>query len=74
MVHMKDDSTTLINLYRLYQLHHVTNQLLSLGKTARKYKVKNVALPGGFLNKDGGDDSEHSDYNEDDFKDLMSLQ
>jgi len=45
-----------------------------LGTIARKYKVKNVALPNSFLGRDdAGDDSEHSDYCDDDFKDLMSL-
>jgi hypothetical protein len=29
----------------------------------RKYHVKNIALPGSLLEKDGnGDESEHSDY------------
>jgi len=50
---------------------------VGLGVVARKYKVKNIALPGGFLGRDGEtaaiEDSEHSDYCDDDFKDLMSL-
>lgn len=71
---MKDDALMLLNIFRLYQLHHVTSQLVILGTIARKYKVKNVALPDSFLGRDdAGDDSEHSDYCDDDFKDLMSL-
>jgi hypothetical protein len=45
---------------------------MELGIIAKKFKVKNVALPGHTSNKEAGDESEHSDYCEEDFKDLMS--
>lgn len=61
-------------MYRLYSLHHVTKQLILLGSTARKYKIKDVkSLPPSLLDKDGAE-SEHSDYTDDDFKDLMSIK
>ena len=35
--------------------------------------MKNVELPRGFLGRDGvAEDSDHSEYCDDDFKDLMS--
>lgn len=74
MIHMKDDGLLLVNLFRLYSLHNVTQQLVTLGALVKKYKVKNVALLGGLMDRGNDDDSGQSDYNEDDFKDLMSLQ
>jgi len=62
-------------MYRLYSLHHVTKQLVNLGTIARKYQIKNVALPGSLLEKENEDeDGDHSDYCEDDFKDLLSIK
>jgi len=52
----------------------VTKQLINLGIVARKYKINNVNdLPTSLLDKDGGE-SEHSDYCDEDFKDLMSIK
>ena len=47
-----------------------------LGQTARKYKVGNIkSLAPSMLEAEGGDsDGGGSDYSEDDFKDLMSVQ
>lgn len=74
MIHIKDDAPILLNVYRLYQIHYVTSLLTHLGQTARKFKIFNVALPEGFIGRDGQEDTEQSDYCEDDFKDLMSQQ
>lgn len=50
LVHMKDDPITMLSLYRLYQLHFVAFQLMSLGTLARNvFRVKNVALPASLL-------------------------
>lgn len=53
---------------------------MCLGNIARNsFRVKNVALPAPLLQNDaegqvGGEESEHSDYNDDDFQDLMSVK
>lgn len=73
LIHFKDDSQTLINMFRLYSVHHVTKQLVQLGAIARKYSVKGIALPGSILEKEG-DENDDSDYCDDDFKDLMSIK
>lgn len=75
LIHLKDDSATLLQIFRLYSLHHVTKQLVNLGTVARKYHVKNVALPGSLLDKENADDDgNESDYCADDFKDLLSIK
>jgi hypothetical protein len=73
LIHFKDDSMTMINMYRLYSVHHVTKQLVVLGQIARKYAVKGIALPGSTQEKEG-DENEDSDYCEDDFKDYLSIK
>ena len=46
--------------------------MMTLGSVAHKdYKVKNVALPQGLFGDKGGE-SDCSDYNDDDFQDLMT--
>ena len=74
LIMIKDDTTTLISMYRLYQLHHVTKQLVQLGAIARKYGVRGVALPQSHVKNEGNNDNEDSDYCDDDFKDLMSIK
>ena len=71
---LKDDSSTLISMYRLYQLHHVTKQLVYLCAIARKYQVRGIALPQSHVKNEGNNDNEDSDYCDDDFKDLMSIK
>ena len=74
LLHIKDDAMTLVNLYRLYALYHCTRQLFQLGQLAKKHKVSGVnTLPRSTLDKEG-EESEHSDYCEEDFKDLMSIK
>ena len=72
--YLKEDGRTLISLYRLYSLAHATRQLSTLGAFAKKYKVSNIKTLAPSMLDHNGIDSEHSDYCEDDFKDLMSVQ
>ncbi len=66
--HMKVDMISLMNIFKLYAIHFITEQaVLVMEISKKKKKKKRVANP---QNDDA--DSDFSDYSDQDFSDLLS--
>lgn len=66
LMHLKEDTFSLINLYRLHACHYVTSQILAL-------QIKAKSKDKAFADPEAGQQSEEgSDYKDEDFQDLMS--
>ena len=72
LFYLKDNQVMLVELFRLYYMHHVNTQLNRLSTLSRQYAASadNQLHPRGSAEADRV--SEESDYNEDEFSDLRS--
>lgn len=66
---LKTDLPSLLEMYRLYAIHFITQQAINVSEMLKKRKRKNKAAN---PQNDEGQDSEMTDYSDQDFTDLLS--
>ena len=76
LMHVKDDPITLLNMYCLYQMFHLSSQLIKLGTVSRQlYNAQRIGLPVSLLDEGSQNIQEDGkDYTEADFADLWSVK
>lgn len=69
MGHLKGDLYSLLEIYKLYAVHFITQQAVSVSEMLRKRKRKSRA---GNPQNDDAEDSDFTDYSDGDFNDLLT--
>ena len=70
MLHLKSDPISLLEMYRLYALHFITQQAVNVNEMFKKKRKRKKRT--GNPQNDEAFDSEITDYSDTDFNDLLT--